>query len=108
MTDAVCPACGRRSPSAERAALAVYEMMKGGKELYKSRGGDWYLTYGGGRVLTHIVNAVRCMPGINPAYSNTDDALRFGPTVDVTATQNARASGAIGRRDLVYVERPHD
>ena len=66
--------------------------------------GNWFITYGGGRVSRSLIDDLRKRGVLRPVYSNTNDALWLkSQTIDIERSKEARRRH--GRlADLVYVE----
>lgn len=82
----------------------LYALMRAGHELYKAQNRVWHLTHRIGAVSTDAALAVRKLPGIAPSANTSEEMWCFGRTMDVYATQQARATRRIGQREIIYTD----
>lgn len=93
---ATCPTCGQPFPKPPEGALnadALWGVLKYGvphRELYRGQDGNWYVTYGGGKVAAAAVSELIEQEQIQRVYSSCADAYHIGPTLDCEATMAFR------------------
>ncbi len=73
------------------------------RHLYRGRDGNWYVSYGGGKVSAEVAQAVIASGEVNSVYSDCpNDSYHVGRTLDVVATTAIRKTP--GNRDTkVYL-----
>ena len=92
-----CPCCGQPLPSKtigarrliETAAELLDMMRVGNRDVYRTTDGYWRLTHSQGDPHAVEPNVIRLLVEngtLRPTYSNTDDCLTLGRTIDVDAT----------------------
>lgn len=104
-----CKECGQVLPRQEPHPLSEAELLAAlrdetkHREVYKSRDGEWCVTYGGGVTSDSAVQSLRMRGLINPVYSSLpNDAFHIGQTIDCEATLAARKRYG-NRHPLLYV-----